>query len=78
MQERKHYGSPSMSLEQAQEELAQGGEAEDEEEHLLISQLRARRERIEPTESMVPFALVDPKGKAPKSSTTSPKEEEED
>lgn len=43
--------------------LEQGGEAEEREEHLLISQLRGIRERFELTESMVPSIVVDLYGK---------------
>lgn len=39
-------------------------EEADEEEHMSISPLQARRERVEPVESTVPLAMVDPKGKA--------------
>lgn len=57
---RKDYGSRTMSLEQSQKELGQGGEAEDEEEHLSISQLPAREDRVELAESVIPLPLVDP------------------
>lgn len=39
LREWKDYGGPTMSLEQALKELAQRGEAKEEEEDLSISQL---------------------------------------
>lgn len=66
---RNDYGGPTMSLEQALKELAQRGEVEgevEEEEHLSIFQLEARRERVELVESTIPLAVVDPKGKHPR------------
>lgn len=44
-----------------------------EEEHLLISQLRARRERVEVAESIIPLTVVDLKGKAVKTPSKKPK-----
>lgn len=60
MRMRRDYDSPAMSLKQ---ELAGSVEDEEDEEHLLISQLQATRERVEPADSILPFAVVDPKGK---------------
>lgn len=51
-----------MPLEKTQQELFQEEENEDE-EHLSISQLRARRKKLELAESIVPLAEVDPKRK---------------
>lgn len=46
-------------------------------EHLLKTQLQARRTRVEPTESIVSTALVDPKGKAARFSSQSTQKEKE-
>lgn len=54
-----------MSLKQALKGLAQRRDAEEEEEHLSISQFRARRDRVKATECFIPLTMVDPKGKAP-------------
>lgn len=43
-----------MSLEQALKKLAQGGEAKEREEHLLISQPLTRMERVKSMESTFP------------------------
>lgn len=68
---KRNYGGPTMPLEQAQKELLQEDEIE-EEEHLLIAQLRARRKRSDPSESIVPVAVMDPKGKAVEVPTSKP------
>lgn len=46
-------------------ELAQGGEAEEVEDQMSISQVQATRERLDLAESNPPLAMVNPKGKAP-------------
>lgn len=51
--------APPCLLEQAQRELVQ-----EEEEHLSINQLQARRERVKPTKSIFPIVVVDSNGKA--------------
>lgn len=62
-----------MTLEQPLNELAQREEAKEEEEQLSISQLMARRERLEPTESIVLVVTIDSKGKAPETPSSKPK-----
>lgn len=52
-----------MPLEQAQRELALEGET-DEEEHMSISLLQTRREKVESAEPIVPLVVLDSKGKA--------------
>lgn len=47
-------------------------EAKEKEVHLLISQLRAIREKVELMESTPPPAMVDLKGKAPKNPSSKP------
>lgn len=39
--------------------MTQGRKAEEEEEHVSISQVWARRERVESKESVIPLAVVD-------------------
>lgn len=63
---------PTMSLELALKELSQGGEVEEEEEHLSISQLRARRERVESIESIIPLPWSIQRGKHPKTPASRP------
>lgn len=48
---RKDYGSPIITLEQAQKQLVQGWEAEEGKDQLSLFQLRATKERLDPTES---------------------------
>lgn len=60
---KRNYGGPAMHLEHAQQELLHEDEIE-EEEHLSIAQLRARRKRSNPSESIVPITVMGPKGKA--------------
>lgn len=45
------------------------GRPKEEEEHLLSSQLLIRRERVESAKSIIPLAMVDPKGKATENSS---------
>lgn len=61
-----------MSLDQAMKKLARHGEAEEEEEQVLISQLRKTRERLELTKPIPSLPLVDPKEKAPETPPASP------
>lgn len=70
---RKNYVASTMTLEQAHKELALIEEADEEEEQLPISQLQDKRERLEPTESIVLLGMVDPKGKAPDNPSSKPK-----
>lgn len=63
MQIKRNCDGPTMPLEQAQLELIQVKEIE-EDKHLSIPQLRAKRKRSEVTESIIPIAMADPKGKA--------------
>lgn len=69
---RKGYSGPTMPLEQELKELAQGEEAEEEKKHLPISQLWERRKRVEPTESIIPLAMVDPNRKATETTSSKP------
>lgn len=78
MTNKKFGDGQTMPLEQAQQDLLQEEENEEEKEHLSNAQLRARRKRSEPTKSVVPIAMVDPKGKNHKGPTKKAKEEEEE
>lgn len=72
---RRDYDGSAMSLKQ---ELAGSVEDEEDEEHLLISHLQETRERVEPADSILPLAVVDPKGKALKTPSSKQKKKEKD